>query len=410
MNKEDEILKIKEKNENLNDGIKILIKYKKFKKKKQIKRLEDKKEISNKSFTKLIIILVVIFLVVSLVNFIRFSTILGFKLYSKDDSMVVIENINYEESYIDEYNKEILIVKNNEISTYNKKGDLTWNYKVLNMYNPDVYIRGNYIILSDKKTSTIYVFNGKNQISSKKIEGTILDVFVDEYGNYIVENATTSYNKKISLFNKNSKLKEEIFLKLESIIDIQILNNAKELVILTANTKSLNIGTDFNYINLKNKEDNIKTLYTLENEIVTNLKINNRNLIMQTNEGIKSFNIDNKNINEIYEYNDNNTSNTKLEDNYYLVINDEEKAHYVQTFNYEGFEVSKNLVSNIPKYISSNKYIICLVSENSIDIYNKWGTLLKNIKIDFLPRKVIITNNSTAIALIYGNTIEIYDL
>lgn len=396
--------------QNLNEGIKILMQYKEVKKKKLKQRLKENKNSKNKGIINLLVVILLIIIVVLVVIFIKFSPVLGINLYSRDVNNSIIENIDYESSYIGEYNEEILVVTNNKINTFNINGEETWEYEINNIYNPNVYINGNYMIICDIQDSTVYIFNEKKEISSKKIEGTIIDIYLDEYGNYIVEHSTTSYNKKISLYNKNSQIKEEIYLENESIIDIKILNNAKELILLTTNISSLNIGTNISYINLEDKEASVSVIYTLEDEIIVSCVSLNNDLIIQTNNNVISFNLENKNITEIYNYSNQNTINIKLEWNYFALIAEDTNGYYVQNLNYEGIEISKNKVESLPKYIAVNKYIVALVSENYIEIQNKWGTILKKAEIDFLPREVVIFNNSTGIALIYGNTIEIIKL
>ena len=402
---------IKEKNkQNLDKGINILMEYKKFTKEKRKERVNSEST-NKKNILRLIIISIIIIITCILIYFfIQFAPILGIKLYNSNKDNINIQNVDYSNSIIQKYNENLIIVEGKNIKTYNEKGKVIWEYNFEHTFKPEIYIKDEYMIICNKQNSTIYLFNNHKQILTKKIDGKINDIYIDSYGNFIIEQNSSIYNKKILLYNKKGVLKEEINMNSDIIIDINILNNAKELVILTANTQALRINSSIKYINLKNKEENIKELYMLSDEIIIEHKIVNNELVILTDKNLIMFSLETNNINKIQSIDNSVIDNIKFNSNYYGLITAENNEYYLKTYNYNLENIITNKIGRLPNNMKISKYIIAVITDTKLTIYNKWGTLLKTIDIKFEPMNIVILNNSKTLALIYGKSIEFINL
>ena len=403
---------IKEKNkENLDKGINILMEYKKFTKEKRSKRIINN-TLTNKNRKLINIIYIIILIIIGIIiyKFIDFSPILGIKLYNYNHKDIILDNIDYSNSYINKYNNELLIINNNRIKTFDNKGNIKWEYELKDNFKPKVYIKDEYMIIYNTQNSNVYLFHGYKEILNKKIEGKILDVYMDKYGNFLIEHSLSSYNKKISLYTKNGKLREEITLDNKTIIDIKLLNNAKELAIISADTNSLKINSIISYINLNDKTANIEEIKLLENEIVIKCKTINNELIILTDKRLINFSIGLKTIKEISNFQNEGINLLKTQKEYYSVISNNQNKYKLSTYNYSLENIADIYLENLPKYLEIDKYIIAIASDTNLEIYNKWGKLLLNKDINFAPMNIFLINNSKTLVLVYGSTIEFINL
>ena len=402
---------IKEKSkQSLDKGINILMEYKSFSKNERKERLDDNYSKNNLLLNQILLILFVIILIILIINFIKFSPILGIKLYAINNNTIKIENIDYSNGYIDKYNDELLYINNQTIKTYNNKGNVLWEYKLESNFKPDVYINDKYMIICNKQKSSIYLFNKYNELFNKKINGKIVDIFLDEYGNFVVEHITSNYNKKLSLYDKNGNLKEEITLKNESIIDIKLLNKATEIIVVTASTQGITINSTINYIDLKDKTSKLKKVNELDNEIVLKCNLINNELIMITDKRLINYSIDLNKVKKLTNYEEKNIKNIKVNSNYFATINLNKNKYLFNTYNYNLELISTNEVKNLPKYIVLSDYIMINVSDTNLDIYNKWGMKLKNVEIKVVPNDIYIINENKSIVIVYGKEIQIINL
>ena len=396
--------------ENLDKGINILMEYKNFSKKERKERLNNEYSKNNKLLKQIILVLVLIILIIVIINFIKFSPILGIKLYNTSNEVKVIENIDYSNSYINEYNDEIIYINNQDIKAYNKNGTVTWEYELENNFKPDVYINNDYMIVCNKQKSNIYVFNKYNELFNKQINGEIIDIFLDEYGNFVIEHVTSNYVKKLSLYDKKGNLKEEINLKSEIIIDIKLLNKSTEIVVITANTEGITINSTIKYIDLKDKTAKLKNVSELINEVVIDCNLINNELVILTDKRLINYSVDLNKINTLVNYEDNNVKNIKINSNYFATINYNKDEYLFNTFNYNLEKISTNKIINLPKYIELSEYIMISICDTNLQIYNKWGMNLKNIDIKFIPNDIYIINDNKSIVLVYGKKLEIINL
>lgn len=400
--------------DNLNKGISILNEYTEKKKEERKRRLSvNKDECPNDKSIKIkpiILAFVVIILFFLTYTLLEYAPILGFNILSNSNKEnTIIENFSEEENIYKQYNDELLVYSNRMLTTYSSNGKKTWEYKISENFNPDIYIQGSYMVIANKTNGNIYVFYGKNELTNKKIEGTIDDVFLDDKGNIAVEYSSSGYKKIIIVFDKYGKNKYSAYISSESILDIKLINDAKKLLLIQTDSSSLTIGTKVSIVDSE-KDGNIKDIFKLENKLVYNTKIVNDDIFFVTNDRIQKYNLNTNLSSEIHSLDSSQTNYIILSDNYFASIETNKDKFNFITNKFDNANISNVELEVLPKYIKNSGLLSYIVSENSISVINKWGIKVKNIEIKLPPRDIVVFGKEKSVALIYSNRIEIVNL
>lgn len=399
--------------DNLNKGISILNKYTEMKKEERTRRLSgNKDEVSNKSKNIKPIIFAFILIILFFLTYIllEYAPILGFNVFdNSNNENAVIENFSEEENIYKQYNNELLVYSNQVLTTYNSNGKKTWEYKISENFNPDLYINSNYMVLANKSNGNVYVFSGKQELTNKKIDGKIDDVFLDEKGNIAVEYSSSGYKKIITVFDKYGKNKYSAYISSDSILDIKLINNAQRLLLIQTDSSSLTIGTKISIIDSQ-KDGNIKEIFKLDNKLVYNTQIVNDEMIFVTNDRIQKYNLNTNISSEIHSLDSNQTNYITLSNNYFVSIETNKDKFNFITNKFDNANIANLELDVLPKYIKNSGLLSYIVSENSISVINKWGIKVRDIDIKLPPRDIVIFGNEKSVALIYSNRIEIVKL
>lgn len=400
--------------DNLNKGISILNEYSEKKKEERKKRLSEGKELGSSgrsmNIKPIVLAIVVIVLFFGVYTLLEYAPILGFNIFGNGNKEnVVIENFSEENNIYKQYDDELLVYSNQFLTTYNSNGKKTWEYKVNENFNPDIYIAGSYMVLANKSNGNIYVFSGKNELTNKKIDGKIEDVFLDEKGNIAVEYSSSGYKKIITVFDKYGKNKYSAYISSEAILDIKLINNATKLLLIQTDSSSLTIGTKLSIVDSE-KDENIREIFNLENKLVYDLKIINDEIILVTNDTVQKYNLTTNLSSEIHSLDSNQTNYINLSNDYFVSIETNKDKFNFITSKFDNTNISNVELEVLPKYIKNSGLLSYIVSENSINVINKWGIKVKNIGIKLPPRDIVIFGKEKCVALIYSNRIEIAKL
>lgn len=400
--------------DNINKGISILNDYKEKKNEERKRRIyhSDQEDTQNHgaNLKPIVLSFIVIILFFATYTLLEYAPIWGFNIFSnKQSKNVVIENLSEQENIYKEYNNELLIYSNQVISTYDNNGKKTWEYKINETINSDFYINGSYMVIANKVNGNIYIFSGKNELTNKKIDGDIIDVYLDDNGNVAVEYSNSGYKKTITVFDKYGNNKYSAYISSASILDIKLLNNAKKLLLIQTDSSSLTIGCVISIID-SDKDESIKEILKLDNELICDSKIINDDVILVTNDSIEKYNLITGALEKIYRLDSNQTNYITLSDSYFAAIEaNKDKFNFI-TSKFDNTNISNIELDALPKYISNSGLLTYVVSENSISVVNKWGIIVKKIDIKLPPRNIIIFNKEKSVALIYSNRVEIVKL
>ncbi|MDF2865815.1 MAG: hypothetical protein K0R72_633 [Clostridia bacterium] len=397
--------------DNINKGINILNDYKEKKKVERNSRIYhvDKEDSPRKNIKPIILSFVVIILFFAIYTFLEYAPIWGFNIFNNTKPNTIIESLSEEANIYKNYNNELLIYSNRVLSTYDANGKKTWEYKINENANADIYINEFYMVLANKLSGNIYVFSGKSELTNKKIDGAIDDVYLDEKGNVAVEYSSSGYKKIITVFDKYGKNKYSAYISSSSILDIKLIDNAKKLLLIQTDSSSLTIGTKISIID-SDKIESIKEVLKLENTLVYNSKIINDEVILVTNNSIEKYNLNTNTLSNIHSLDSNQTNYITLSDNYFAAIETNKEKFSFITSKFDNTNIAAIELGTLPKYIKNSGLLTYVVSENDISIINKWGIVIKKIDIKLPPRDIVIFNKEKSVALIYSNRIEIVKL
>jgi hypothetical protein len=400
--------------DNINKGINILNDYKEKKNEERQRRIHsESQEVSkgkNLKLKPIILSFVVIILFFVTYTLLEYAPIFGFNIFNnKSKDNVIIENLSQEKNIYKEYNNELLVYSNQYLITYDSNGRKTWQYKIDENISSDIYINGSYMVIANKSNGNIYVFSGKNELTNKKIEGTIDDVYLDEKGNIAVEYSSTGYKKIISVFDKYGKSKYSAYISSASILDIKLIDNSNKLLLVQTDSSSLTIGTKISIID-SYKTDSLKEILKLENKVVYNMRIINEDLILVTNDSIVKYNFNTGVNTEVHSLDANQTNYITLSDCYFAAIEASKEKFSFITNKFDNTSISNIELDVLPKYIKNSGLLTYVVSENNISVINKWGIIVRTIDIKLPPKDIVIFNKEKSVALIYSNRIEIIKL
>lgn len=399
--------------DSLNKGIKILDDYTKQKKEERKRRIystaEQESQPRNKNIKPIILAFIVIVLFFITYTLIEYAPIFGIKLFTKEqEDNIVIENFT-EDNVYKHYNGELLVYSDETLKTYDARGKKTWEYKINEASNLDIYINASYMVLANKSNGNIYIFSGKNELTNKKIDGDIDDVFLDDKGNVAVEYSSSGYKKIITVFDKYGKNKYSAYISSASILDIKLMDNARKLLLLQTDSSSLTIGTKISIIDSE-KNESIEEILKLENKLIYDMKAINDEIILVTNDNIQKYNLSTKIKNEVHSLDSNQTNYATLSNNYFVAIEtNKEKFNFI-TNKFDNTNIANVELDVMPKYIKNSGLLTYIVSENNISVINKWGIKVKEIDIKLPPRDIVVFNGEKSVALIYSNRIEIVKL
>lgn len=365
--------------------------------------------------TKAIVTIIVIIVVICWFLY-SYGPIFGIHMTSVSENIEdnKIELVTKENDIYCEFNDELLVYSNNTISTYDNNANLTWSYTFSESFSPNIYVEGRYMLVTNNLTGMMYLFEGRNEILNKKLDGTIKSAFLDNYGNIAVEYAVENgYNNVVGVYNKAGRSLYDAYLSQENIISLKLIDNGRKLVFCEAVTDSSNIGIKFRRVDItKKEEEQLTDIVSLDNNFVYDFIVQGKTIYALLDDSIVSIDVDNGNINTLKEFNSTQMIFVSLNDDYYTFLErDISNNKYIsENIGYSGNKISSTLVESVPKDMVSSNWINYYIYQDYVYILNKWGVDLGKREITFTPKKCIVFNNNKSLALVYTNKIYILNL
>lgn len=402
-------------NEDLSKGIEIANKHKtqkEIERSKRIKRDIDKTNTrEDKRTNPLLICLICVIIFILLFVFLYYGPLFGISINrgSGIDDKNKIDIVSTDSDIYESYCSDLLIYNNQKITTYNSRGKKTWEYELSTKFTPNIYIQGKFMAVSNNFNGKIYLFEDKKEILNTKIDGEIDEIFIDESGNYVVEYSTSGYKKVLGVYSKKGKNLYNAYLSSNPIVSVNMLNNARQLIVVQTNTETFKAGISISLIDSSNGEK-IDTIATLDNNFLYDLTIQNRNIIMLLDDKIVKCNIDTKDREDIYKFDTSQIMYVSISNNYYSIIskelkNDKDSGYSLISNRLDNTNISTSQITDSPKMFKNTNVLNYLIYQDGLQVINKWGVEIKNIKFELPPKNVITFNNGKSIALIYSNKI-----
>lgn len=428
-NEEQEIEYINKKElKDISEGINIVNKQKVKEKNAREKRIgktlkeveieeleENKKEVIN--FKPIVLSFVSIILIIAIYIFFEYGPIFGVsinKYRENGKEEVKVDIVSTEEDFYAMYNEDLLVYSNQVLSTYNSTGKKTWNYTLDQMFTPNIYIKGKYMIVSNNTSGNIYMFESKKEILNKKIDGKINNIYISDSGIMAIEYASSGYKKNIGLYDKSGRNLYNAHLENDTIADIEILENGSKILVAKINTTSFKAGIELQLIDVTKQEDNIKVIAKLDNNILYDLTIQAQNIIMLLDNKLTSININTGELKDIKKFDSSQMLHFSINGNYYTCVekelNSNSDEYIINNVRLDGTNISSLKISNSPKILLNSGLLNYFIYQDEFSVVNKWGVEVKKKGLTTLPRDIIVFNKEKSLALIYSNIIHIENL
>ena len=416
--------KKKDSDESLSKGIEIINNHKNKQQEKRQERigktlvevkneLIEQKEIEKEYRIKrrrLVLFITTVSVALLFYLFFTIGPIFGISIYR--DSKIEENKIDItstDEDFYDNYCEELLIYNNKKLTTYSRFGKKTWEYEIQDIFTPSIYINGKYMVVSNNINGTMYFFENKKEIFTKKIEGDISHIYINNNGTIAVEYSTSGYKKIIGVYSKSGKLLYNTYLQVSSIIDIKFLDNEKELLVITSDSSTFNIGVTINIVDGTKEHNNIKEITKIENSLIYDIVIKNNNAIIMLDSKIINCNINTATVTDIKSFDKSQILFNSLSSNYYTYVEKELGSdinkYNINTERFDGTIISNTNCDNSPKLMKNSGYLNYFVYQDKLQVINKWGVEIKNTDISFPPKEIVVFDREKCIALIYSNKV-----
>ncbi len=379
-------------------------------------QMQEEKSQKNSVLKKIIRALIILLIVLIVYLFFYYGPVFGFSIY-KDTGISEDKKIDFattDQDIYKMYNQEFLIYSNAKLSTYNSNAKKTWEYTFSEQFTPQIYIEGKYMVVTNNSNGTIYLFENKQEILDKKIDGTIQNIYLDSNGNMAIEYSTSGYKKVIGVFTKNGKNLYNAYLSSGSIIDIKLTSDAKKLIVLQSTTNSFKVGFKVISIDGTKTENNTSEIAKFDDNLMYDLTIQNQNLIILLDDSIVKLNTLTGEKTVIKDFSSSQIIFIGILDSYYSLIEkklDENSNGYVlQNNRLDNSSICSLQLDNSPKFSFNTELLNYLIYQDSIQVINKWGIVVKNTSINIPPKQAIVFGNQKSIALIYTNKVYIVNI
>lgn len=412
----------------ISEGINIVNKQKEKEKSAREKRVgKTLKEIEKEkleqiekefvNFKPIILSFVSIILIIAIYVFFEYGPIFGIsinKYRQNGEEEVKVDIVSTEEDFYAMYSEDLLVYSNQVLSTYNSNGKKTWTYTLDQMFTPNIYINGKYMIVSNNASGNIYMFESKKEILNKKIDGKINNIYISDSGIMAIEYASSGYKKNIGLYDKSGKNLYNAHLENDTIADIEILENGSKILVAKINTTSFKAGIELQMIDVTKQEDNIKVISKLDNNILYDLTIQGQNIIMLLDNKLISININTSEVKDIKKFDSSQMLHFSINGNYYTCVekelNSNSDEYIINNVRLDGTSISSLEISNSPKILLNSGLLNYFIYQDEFSIINKWGVEVKRKSLPTVPRDIIVFNKEKSLALIYSNRIYIENL
>ena len=276
--------------------------------------LEFKPKFDIRNYKKYIILGIVAIVFITLVlfycfnsNFRNFITIYVFRKSVSQDKLTTISLNEDESSFSYAYDKYIIVLSKNSLSTYNSSGNVISESEVT-IASPIFSSNNRFLAIAENNGDSIYLISGSNIIWQGKVDGKISKINVNNNGYISVILTGTSYKSIVISFDPKGNELFKTYLSNTIAIDMDISNDNKYLSIAEidysgAITKSM-IKT-ISIEKAKNDPSNsvIYTFSAEENHLLSNINYGSKNILScMYNDSIHSLNINEQLDNKIIDF------------------------------------------------------------------------------------------------------------
>jgi len=335
----------------------------------------------------------------------------------KQDNTISIEFGRENNSNVYAFNKSIVVLENKVLKIYDSLGTEQESIKT-DISNPIFNTAGKYLIVAEKEGESIYLLQDKKVLWSTKIEGSIVEVQINENGYVGIIISDMSFKNIVSIYNTEGQNLFKTYIATNKVVDISISRNNKLLAIAEVDLSGVLIQSSIKVIDIEKAKIDpsnsiVNTHVARVGKLITNIEYqskerllcvyNNSINIIEENEDKSLIDLENTNI---------TFASATLKNNV-VTVEEKESSEYasksfVNITNVSTKKVKTYETVEIAKAIYSYENIIALNFGTELHIINTNGWLMKKYISEQEINQVVISNE--IVGIIYRDKIEIIDL
>ena len=385
----------------------------------------DKKINKRKVIISIIILIIIIILVIIASLYVTNTdtrNLIDTNIFRKNitnENTTFIEIKSENNPHIYAYDKYVVLLEKNTLTTYTSSGKEEANIKV-EVSNPIFASNDKSLIIAEKDKKRIYsIFEG-NILWQKDLEGNITRISVNKNGYVSVILSGTTYKSVIVIFDREGKELFRTYLSNTIAVDCSISNDNQYMSFAEVNTSGTLIQSTIKVVSIekakqKPEEAIVYTHNGDENSIIVNIKYQDKNtLIALYNDCIES--IKNEKVDKITSLDDKDKNITfgdiELNNCVYRII--EKSSGFfnsdttVEIINSANSKRSDCLLKGVVKSVSSNEGVIAINMGTEIYFIGTNGWLIKKYSSKQEVKSIVITNGVAGI--VYRDRIELISL
>ena len=389
------------------------------------KEKQEKKHINKKKviFAICICIIILFFIIISVLykSNIKSRNFIDKYIFRKDvfeEKAPYIEIDYNSNTSIIPYQKNISILKENQLTEYNSNGKKENEIK-LEINNPIYDTNGKYLVIGEKDSQKFYLISNSQIVWKKEIDGKISRINVNKNGYVSVIVSGTSYKSVIIVYNDKGDELFKTYLSQTIASDSAISNDNNYLAYAELNISGSTIQSCIKVISIKDvKELNTepKYLYKAEkNDIILRIKYQDKNkLVAMYDNSVHLYDgeIDTK-IMDLKENGNKITFGDINLKNHICRLKEETTGLFsantiIQIVNILNEKQTEYVIEGIVKGIETNENIIAANLGTEVDFINVNGWLQKKYISNQEVRDIVLGDGVAAI--IYRDKIELINL
>ena len=244
-------------------------------------------------------------------SFRNFITIYIFRKSVSQDNLTTITLNEDESSFVYAYDKNIVVLNKNILSTYNSSGNVI-SENDINISSPIFASNNRFLAIGENNGDSIYLISGSNIIWQGNVDGKISKISVNNNGYISVILTGTSYKSIVVSFDSKGKELFKTYLSSTIAIDMDISNDNKYLSIAEVDYSGSIAKSLIKTISIeKAKSDPSNSViytYTSENNnLITKINYCSKNVLSCLyNDSIHSLDTSNEQDTEIIKFNNQN--------------------------------------------------------------------------------------------------------
>ncbi len=311
------------------------------------------------------------------------------------------------------YDEYFAILKQNLLTGYTSEQEEFKN--TVNATNPIYATEGKYLIIAQKGSSTVYLFNGKDLVYEKSVGGTITGLTVNKNGYVAVTMNKSGYRSVITVYYPTGEDMFTTFLSTTYASHVAISPNNKNMAIVEVDTSGIKVSSGIKFIQIDKITETSETINTGKetNRIISDIEFaTNDTVVYLTDTMVKQVNIAGEKK-DILDLMDSNIINVDISLGEYIVRTEKTKSTIFSTstdvviVDRDNKEVGRYTVDGTIKQITLKNNIIAANIGQEIYFITVSGRPIKKYISNSDIKDIIIYNNGKMAALVYRNKIEI---